>query len=93
MTDEFDKLSTRTSYVSAYRRAIRAYSSGAGMPASLMVEKQTVKGLVVNHLAESYLMAPAEDYAAVRPSNKSKTATQRDNLTSFDATAALDAIK
>ena len=63
------------------------------MPASLMVEKQTVKGLVVNHLAESYLMAPAEDYAAVRPSNKSKTATQCDNLTSFDAAAALDAIK
>ena len=93
LTAEQDKASTRTSYVSAYRKAIRAYFDEAGMPASLTVEKQTVKGLVANHLAESYLMAPAEDYAAVRQSNKSKTATQRDNLTGFDAAAALEATK
>jgi Telomere resolvase len=88
---EFDKPSTRTAYVSAYRKAIRAYFDEAGMPASLAVEKQTVKGLVTNHLAESYLLASAEDYAAVSHSNKTKTASQRDNLTGFDAAAALTA--
>jgi hypothetical protein len=88
---EFDKSSTRTAYVSAYRKAIRAYFDEAGMPANLAVEKQTVKGMVVNHLAESYLLASPEDYAAVSHSNKTKTASQRDNLTGFDAAAALTA--
>jgi hypothetical protein len=88
---EFDKSSTRTAYVSAYRKAIRAYFDEAGMPANLAVEKQTVKGIVVNHLAESYLLASPEDYAAVSHSNKTKTASQRDNLTGFDAAAALTA--
>jgi len=93
LTGEYDKPSTRTSYVSAYRKAIRAYFDEHSMPKSLAVEKQTVKGLVVNHLAESYLMAPAEDYATVRESNKEKTAVQRDNLTGFNAANALEATK
>jgi hypothetical protein len=88
---EFDKPSTRTAYVSAYRKAIRAYFDEAGMPATLAVEKQTIKGMVINHLAESYLLASAEDYAAVSQSNKTKTASQRDNLTGFDAAIALTA--
>ncbi|MGD1866117.1 MAG: protelomerase family protein [Phormidesmis sp.] len=91
LTSEYDKASTRTSYVSAYRKAIRACFEEHKMPKSLAVEKQTVKGLVVNHLAESYLMAPAEDYAKVRETNKEKTAVQRDNLTGFNAAAALEA--
>ena len=91
LTGEYSAAGTRTSYVSAYRKAIRAYFAEKGMPAPLAIEKQTSKGAVVNHLAESYLMAPAEDYAAVRSSNKEKTAVQRDNLTGFDAAAALEA--
>lgn len=91
LTGEYEKASTRTSYVSAYRKAIRAYFDEHKMPKTLAVEKQTVKGLVVNHLAESYLMAPAEDYATVRETNKTKTAVQRDNLTGFNAAAALEA--
>ncbi|MGB7085767.1 MAG: protelomerase family protein, partial [Phormidesmis sp.] len=93
LTDEYEKASTRTSYVSAYRKAIRAYFDENPIPKTLAVEKATSKGAVVNHLAESYLMAPASDYDTVRAANKSKTATQRDNLTSFDATAALEATK
>ncbi len=91
LTSEYDKSSTRTSYVSAYRKAIRAYFDEAGIPALLKVEKQTSKGAVINHLAESYLLAPAEDYDNVRAANKTKTATQRDNLTGFDAAKALAA--
>lgn len=90
LTGEYDKASTRTSYVSAYRKAVRAYFDEHKMPKTLAVEKQTVKGLVVNHLAESYLMAPSEDYATVREMNKTKTAVQRDNLTGFNAAAALE---
>lgn len=44
LTSEYEKSSTRTSYVSAYRKAIRAYFDQAGMPATLKVEKQTSKG-------------------------------------------------
>ena len=88
---EYDKASTRTSYVSAYRKAIRAYFTEAGIPTSLTVEKQTVKGAVVNHLAESFLLASAEDYDAVKQTSKKKTATQRDNLVGFNAADALEA--
>jgi hypothetical protein len=91
LTGEYSAAGTRTSYVSAYRKAIRAYFAEKGMPAPLAIEKQTSKGAVVNHLAESYLMAPAEDYETVRSANKEKTAVQRDNLTGFDAAAALEA--
>ena len=93
LTSEFDKASTRTSYVSAYRKAIRAYFADAGMPAAFTVEKKTSKGLVVNHLAESYLLAPADDYDKVKVASKTKTATQRDNLTGFNAASALEATK
>ncbi|MEL6879055.1 MAG: protelomerase family protein [Cyanobacteria bacterium J06607_10] len=93
LTGEYEKASTRTSYVSAYRKAIRAYFDEHRISETLSVEKQTVKGLVVNHLAESYLMAPAEDYATVRKINKTKTAVQRDNLTGFNAADALEATK
>lgn len=91
LTSEYDKASTRTSYVSAYRKAIRAYFDENTMPKNLAVEKQTSKGQVVNHLAENYLMVPAEDYDTVRQANRNKTAVQRDNLTSFNAADALTA--
>ena len=87
---EYDKPSTRTSYVSAYRKAIRAYFNETGIPTNLTVEKQTVKGLVVNHLAESFLLASPEDYDAVKQTSKTKTATQRDNLVGFNAADALE---
>ena len=86
---EYEKASTRTSYVSAYRKAIRAFYKEHGIPSPLKVEKQTSKGQVINHLAESYLLAPAEDYDAVRQSSKTKTEAQRDNLTGFNAATAL----
>ena len=88
---EYDKPSTRTSYVSAYRKAIRAYFNETGIPTNLTVEKQTVKGAVVNHLAESFLLASPEDYDAVKQTSKTKTATQRDNLVGFNAADALEA--
>jgi hypothetical protein len=88
---EYDKPSTRTSYVSAYRKAVRAYFSEVGIAKHLAVEKETVKGKVINHLAESYLLASAEDYAAINAQNKSKTANQRDNLTGFNASAVIAA--
>ena len=88
---EYDKPSTRTSYVSAYRKAIRAYFNETGIPINLTVEKQTVKGSVVNHLAESFLLASPEDYDAVKQTSKTKTATQRDNLVGFNAADALEA--
>ena len=86
---EYEKASTRTSYVSAYRKAIRAFYEEHGIPSPLKVEKQTSKGQVINHLAESYLLAPAEDYDAVRQSSKIKTEAQRDHLTGFNAALAL----
>ena len=89
LTAEYEKASTRTSYVSAYRKAIRTYFEEHGIPKHLKVEKQTSKGQVINHLAESYLLAPAEDYDAVRQASKTKTSTQRDNLTGFNAALAL----
>ena len=86
---EYEKASTRTSYVSAYRKAIRAFYKEHGIPSPLKVEKQTSKGQVINHLAESYLLAPAEDYDAVRQASKIKTEAQRDHLTGFNAATAL----
>ena len=86
---EYEKASTRTSYVSAYRKAIRAFYEEHGIPKPLKVEKQTNKGQVINHLAESYLLAPAEDYESVRQASKTKTEAQRDNLTGFNAALAL----
>ena len=44
---------------------------------------------MINHLAESYLLAPAEDYDTVRQSSKIKTEAQRDHLTGFNAATAL----
>ena len=89
LTGEYSAAGTRTSYVSAYRKAIRAYFAENGIPKRLKVEKQTSKGQVINHLAESYLLAPAEDYDAVRQSSKTKTEAQRDHLTGFNAAIAL----
>ncbi len=88
---EYEKASTRTSYVSAYRKAVRAFYEEHGIANPFKVEKQTSKGQVINHLAESYLLAPAEDYERVRQASKAKTEAQRDNLIGFNATSALEA--
>ena len=87
------KAATRTSYVTAYRKAIAAYFSEQP-PASkeLMAErKNTVKGNITQHCALNFMMAAPEDYAEGRNSTKAKTAKQRDNLTGFDAAAVLAA--
>ena len=90
---EYDNPNTRTSYITAYRKSVRTYFDEAGIPANLKVEKQTVKGMVINHLAESYLLAAPDDYAQKSAGTKAKTATQRDNLVAFDAAAAVEATK
>lgn len=89
LIETYDKASTRTSYVSAYRKSVRAWFD-ANPAKGLMVEKETSKGTVINHLAEDFLLAPAEDYEAIQSSNKAKTAVQRDNLTGFSAVDALE---
>ena len=83
--------STRTSYMSAYRNAIQACFSDRVIPQGLTVERQTAKGLVQQHLAMNYMMAPAEDYAVRREQNKAKTDADQDNSTPFDMDAALKA--
>ena len=75
--------------MSAYRKSIRAFYKEHGITTHLKAEKQTNKGQVINHLSESYLLAPAEDCKRIRQASKTKTEAQRDNLTGFNAAAAL----
>ena len=58
-----------------------------------MTERETVKGTVNQHCSLMFLMAAPSDYAAGKTINKQKTATQRDNLTGFDAAAVVEATK
>ncbi|MEL7520189.1 MAG: protelomerase family protein [Cyanobacteria bacterium J06634_6] len=90
---EYEKSSTRTTYASAYRKSIQGYFSKHPIPAPLETEKKTIKGMVINHLAMNYLAADAADHIAARAATTQKTETQRDNLTGFDAAAALAAME
>ncbi len=82
---------TRTAYVSAYRKALLAWFDEHPPVASVMSERQTVNGTVNRHCSLDFLMAAPSDYAEGKTTQKAKTATQRDNLTGFDAAAALKA--
>ncbi|WP_346293801.1 protelomerase family protein [Sphaerothrix gracilis] len=83
--------SARTTYMSAYRKAIQACFAERKIPDALLVQRQTSKGLITQHLALNLMMAPAEDYEVRRQQNKTKTDTDQDNSTPFDMDAALAA--
>jgi hypothetical protein len=83
--------STRTKFVSAYRKSVDAYFSEHTPDASLLRPRKTKAGIVHSHCALDYLWASADDYDHVKNQNKTKTAAQRDNLTGFTAAAALEA--
>ena len=86
--------STRTAYISAYRKALLAwFDEKPPANKSLMSERETVKGTVVRHCSLDFLLAAPSDYAESKAATKTKTATQRDNLTGFNAAVALEATK
>ena len=58
-----------------------------------MSDRETVKGLITQHISLDFLIAAPADYAAGQQQTKQKTAKQRDNLTGFNAAAAVDATK
>ena len=87
LESEYSNPNTRTSYVTAYRKALSAYFAEHLPPANLLSEYKGTS----QHLALCHLFAAAEDYAQKSASTKEKTAKQRDNLTAFDAAAAVDA--
>ncbi|NER85270.1 MAG: hypothetical protein F6K42_38380, partial [Leptolyngbya sp. SIO1D8] len=89
--EHYTGASARTTYMSAYRKAIQACFADREIPEGLVVERQTAKGLVTQHLAMNYMMAPAGDYAVRREQNKAKTDADQDNSTPFDMDAALGA--
>jgi hypothetical protein len=91
LCEKFEKASTRTTYASAYRKAVKAYFDEHGSPEGLATTRQTSKGEVTQHIALDWLLAPAEDYQAAAAQNKVKTAEQRDNLTAFDMAATVEA--
>ena len=86
---EYSNPNTRTSYVTAYRKALGAYFDECPPPASLLSEYKGTS----QHLALCHLFAADEDYAQKTAGTKAKTATQRDNLVAFDAAAAVEATK
>ena len=88
------KPATRTVYVTAYRKALQAwFDEHPPANKALLSERETVKGLITQHCSLNYLIAAPEDYAAGQQQTKQKTAKQRDNLTGFNAAAAVDATK
>jgi|688.fasta_scaffold18349_11 hypothetical protein len=88
-----DQFSTRNTYISAYRAAVKAYYSDNPIPDGLTSERQTTKGLIRQHLALDLLFASAEDYAKAGAKTQAKTAAQRDNLTPVAIEPALAAIE
>jgi len=85
--------STRTAYVSAYRKALQAWFAENPGAESVMVQRETAKGPVTQHYSLECLFAAPADYAAGQQKTKAKTAKQRDNLTGFNAAAAVEVTK
>ena len=90
---EYENPNTRTSYVTAYRKALSAYFAEHLPPAILLSERQTSKGLISQHCALNFLIAAPEDYAQKTEVSQAKSKAQRKNLVGFDAEAALLAIE
>ena len=88
------KAATRTAYVTAYRKALQTWFTD-NPPANKMLlsERETVKGTITQHCSLDYLIAAPSDYAEGQQKTKRKTAKQRDNLTGFNAAAAVDATR
>ena len=94
LESESYKPATRTVYVTAYRKALQAwFDENPPANKALLSERETVKGLITQHCSLNYLIAAPEDYAAGQQQTKQKNAKQRDNLTGFNAAAAVDATK
>jgi hypothetical protein len=91
LCERYPASATRATYASAYRKSVQAYFADYAIPPGLTAERQTSKGMIRQHIALNYLLAPAEDYAASKAQNKTKTAEQRDNLTPFSFEAAIKA--
>ena len=89
LESEYENPNTRTSYITAYRKAIKAYFDEHPPRAILISE---YKGLS-QHCALSHLFAADEDYAQKSAAGKEKTAAQRDNLMPFNAADAVEATK
>lgn len=85
LESEYSNPNTRTSYITAHRKALKAYFDEFPPPANLLSEYKGTR----QHLALCYLFAAAEDYVQKSASTKAKTAQQRDNLIGFDAAAAI----
>ena len=89
LESEYENPNTRTSYVTAYRKAIKAYFD-EHPPRAILIREY--KGSS-QHCALSHLFAADEDYAQKSAAGKEKTATQRDNLAPFNAADAVEATK
>lgn len=89
LENEYSNPNTRTSYITAHRKALKAYFDDHTPTASLLSERQTSKGMIAQHCALDFLLAAPNDYAQKSATTKEKTAKQRDNLTGFDAAAAI----
>ena len=89
LESEHSNPNTQTSYITAMRKAIAAYFEEHKPPNSLLNEYKGAS----QHLALCHLFAADEAYAQKSAINKEKTANQRDNLTGFDAEAAIKKTK
>ena len=89
LESEYSNPNTRTSYVTAYRKALSAYFAECPPPATLLSEYKGTS----QHLALCHLFAADADYAQKTAGTKAKTAKQRDNLTAFNAAAVVEATK
>ncbi len=91
LESEYSNPNTRTSYVTAYRKAISAYFAEHPPHASVLSERQTSKGLISQHCSLNFLIAAPEDYAQKTVVSQAKSKAQRKNLVSFDAESVLAA--
>ena len=92
LESEYANPNTRTSYVTAYRKALSAYFSDCPPPASLLSERKTSKGMVTQHCALNFLMAAPEDYAQKTIVSQAKSKAQRKNLVGFEPEAVLSVV-
>ena len=86
MEDTYENPNTRTSYVTAHRKAIRAYFDSNPPVENLLREYKNKK----QHVSLCHLFANEKDYLQKSKGTKVKTAIQRDNLTAFNPELALE---
>lgn len=86
LEDTYENPNTRTSYITAHRKAIRAYFDENPPVENLLSEYKNA----TQHVALCHLFAAEKDYLQKSKGSKEKTAVQRDNLTAFNAELALE---